>query len=133
MENISRFRLVAAIYLFLEIFGYIIYESVNSSLPQYLKNHEENGYSYISEDYKGVFYVVLLIFILAHITSILLLMMKKWSVKYIYAISGVSLYLISPVYGPVVEHGFTSMLSSIASIFFGMSVMYSFWLSEKVR
>lgn len=131
MNPVSKFRLVAALYLILEISGYLIYYSVNSYLPQYLKDYEALDYSYIHDSYRMFFYIALLSIVLVHIISIFLLMVKKWSAKYFYVISGMSLYLISPLYGPVIEHGFTAMISSVASIFFGMSVMCLFWLSEK--
>ena len=131
MANITKFRLIVGIYLLLEVLGYFIFESVNSHFPKYLKLYEEQEHQYINEEYKMIFYIVLLFIIITHILSDILLFIPKWIGKYAYAISGVSLYLVSPMYGPVVEHGFTSMISSIASIFFGMSVVYSFILSEK--
>lgn len=131
MNPVLRFRLVATIYLILEISAYIIYESINSHLPQYLKDYEALYSSYVHDNYRILFYVVLLSLVLVHVISTFLLMIKKWSCKYLYIISGMSLYLISPLYGPVIEHGFTAMISSVASIFFGMSVICLFWLSEK--
>lgn len=95
--------------------------------------YKEQEYQYINEEHKITFYIALLLLVITHILSAILLFIPKWIGKYPYAISGISLDLISPMYGHVVEHGFTSMLSSIASIFFGMSVVYSFILSEKSR
>ena len=50
MTNINKFRLMVGIYLLLDVFGYFIFESVNSYFPEYLKLYKEQEYQYINEE-----------------------------------------------------------------------------------